>query len=63
MTIKQARRVLGKDAQRVSDSDLERDIAVAELFFNILVDSQTKKQNGIVSSTTKCHNMAQYGKK
>lgn len=61
LTIKQARRILGKEAQGVSDADLERDIEVAALFFNIFMEMQTKNRKTLAKTTSKCHNMAVYG--
>jgi hypothetical protein len=45
LTINQARRVLGKEAQGASDEELERDIEAAALFFNLFTDFRTKNRN------------------
>lgn len=63
LTINQARRVLGKDAQDVSDAELERDIEAAALFFNYYIDFRTKNRKTLAKTPLKCHNMAQYGNK
>lgn len=63
LTIKQARRVLGKDAQGVSDAELERDIEAAALFFNLFMDMWTKNRKKLAKTAPKCHNMAVYGSK
>ena len=63
LTVNQARRVLGKDAQGVSDEELERDIEVAALFFNLFIDFRTKNRKSLAKTPPKCHNMAQYGNK
>lgn len=63
LTINQARRLLGKDAQGVSDAELERDIEAAALFFNYYIDFQTKNRKTLAKTPLKCHNMAQYGNK
>lgn len=63
LTINQARRVLGKDAQGVSDAELERDIEAAALFFNYYIDFRTKNRKTLAKTSLKCHNMAQYGNK
>jgi hypothetical protein len=63
LTINQARRLLGKDAQGVSDVELERDIEAAALFFNLFIDFRTKNRKTLAETPLKCHNMAQYGNK
>jgi len=63
LTINQARRVLGKDAQGVSDAELERDIEAAALFFNLFIDFRTNTRKTLAKTHLKCHNMAQYGNK
>lgn len=49
MTIKQARKLLGKDAQIVSDEELEKEIETArilkELYFNL--NARNKKTEGV----------------
>jgi hypothetical protein len=42
LTVKQVRRILGKDAQGVSDADLERDIDVVMFLKNIFFDYYRK---------------------
>jgi len=48
MTIKQARKILGKQSRGVSDKELQRDIEVAELlkslFFNMTTNSLKEPQ-------------------
>lgn len=63
LTINQTRRLLGKDAQGVSDAELERDIEAAELFFSLFIDFRTKNRKTLAKTPLKCHNMAQYGNK
>ncbi len=62
MTIKSARRILGKDARGVSDADLKRDIETATLLKDIFFDFLTNSQNKLAKSSQRCHNMAVYGK-
>jgi len=62
LTINQARRALGKDAQGVSDAELERDIEAAALFFNLFIELRTKNSKTLAKTPQKCHNTAQYGK-
>lgn len=63
LTIKQARRVLGKDAQGVSDAELERDIEAAAMFKDLFFDYHTKNRKSLAKTPLKCHNMAVYGNK
>lgn len=63
LTVNQARRVLGKDAQGVTDAELERDIEAAALFFNLFIDFRTKNRKSLAKTALKCHNMALYGSK
>jgi len=63
LTDNQARRVLGKDAQGASDEDLERDIEVAALLFNLFIELRTKNSKTLAKTSLKCPNMAQYGNK
>ncbi len=62
LSIKQAKRVLGKDSLGVSDSDLEIDIETATLLHDIFFDQHTKSRLGVVKDSQKCHNTAIYGK-
>lgn len=61
-TISQAKRILGKDAHGVSDSDLELDIETATLFHDIFFDQHIKSRTRLAKDTQKCHNTAVYGK-
>lgn len=63
LTIKQARRVLGKDAHGVSDTDLMRDIETANLLKDLFFDYHLKSRNQLAKSSQKCHNTAVYGSK
>ena len=63
MTIKQARRILGKDAAETSDIELERDIEVAALFFDLFMSFRTKNRKSLAKIPQKCHNSATYGSK
>lgn len=63
LTINQARRLLGKHAQGVSDAELERDIEAAALFCSLFIDFRTNNRKTLVKTPLKCHNMAQYGNK
>lgn len=63
LTINQARRLLGKETQGVSDAELERDIEVAALFCSLFIDFRTKNRKTLAKTSQKCHNMAQYGNK
>lgn len=63
LTIKQARRILGKEAQGVSDTDLERDIETATLLKDLFFDNYTKSRNSLAKTSQKCHNTALYGGK
>jgi len=55
MEIKQARRILGKEAINVSDEDLERDIRCAEwlrdIFFNIITQGNHRSENNLLVVT------------
>lgn len=62
LTINQARRILGKDAQGVSDFDLERDIETATLFHDLFYGWYTQNRTNLAKSSLKCHNTAVYGK-
>ena len=62
MTIKEARRILGKAAQGVSDADLQSDIETATLFKDIFFSLHTRKLNRLAIDSQKCHNSAVYGK-
>lgn len=42
LTVAQARKILGKDAEGVSDTDLEKDIEVARLFKDIFFSKEIK---------------------
>jgi len=46
LTIAQARKVLGKDADGVSDTDLEKDIEAATFLKDIFFSKQIKKPSG-----------------
>jgi len=63
VTVKQARRIAGKDAQGVSDAVLESDIEAATLFFNLFIGFRTKNRKTLAKTPLKCHNMALYGRK
>ena len=63
LTVNQARRVLGKDAQGASDEELERDIEAAALFFNLFTEFRTKNRKSLAKTPLKCHNTALYGNK
>lgn len=63
LTINQARRLLGREAQGVSDAELERDIEAAALFCILFIDFRTKNRKTLAKTPPKCHNMAQYGNK
>ena len=63
VTVNQARRVLGKDAQGVSDADLERDIETATFLKDLFFDNYTKNRNNLAKTSQKCHNTALYGSK
>jgi len=63
LTINQARRLLGREAQGVSDAELERDIEEAALFCSLFIDFRTKNRKTLAKTPPKCHNMAQYGNK
>lgn len=43
LTVAQARKILGKDAEGVSDTDLEKDIEVARLFKDIFFSKEIKR--------------------
>ena len=60
MTIKAARRVLGKDAHGVSDADLKRDIGAATFLKDIFFNFTTKDRKTLAKSSSRCHNMAVY---
>ena len=62
LTLKQARKILGKDAQNVSDAVLESDIQTATLLKDLFFDFYNKRRNGLATTTAKCHNTAVYGK-
>lgn len=61
LSINQARRVLGKDAHGVSDSDLEQFVETATLLSDIFFNKYNKSRLGVVKDTQKCHNVAVYG--
>jgi hypothetical protein len=63
VTVNQARRLLGKDAQGISDEELESDIEAAALFCSLFIDFRTKNRKTLAKTPLKCHNMAQYGNK
>ena len=63
MTILQARKILGKDAQGITDSELEHDIEAASFFFNLFIKMRAKEGNSLEKTPLKCHNVAQYGNK
>lgn len=63
LTIKQARRILGKDAQGATDTDLERDIETATFLKDLFFDNYTKSRNSLAKTAQKCHNTALYGDK
>ncbi len=63
LTVNEARRVLGKEAQGLSDEELEQDIEAAALFFSYYIDFRTKNRKTLAKTPLKCHNMAQYGNK
>lgn len=44
LTLKNARKILGKDAQNVSDEDLEKDIETATLLKNLFFDNFMNKR-------------------
>jgi hypothetical protein len=43
MTIKEARKILGKDAENISDEDIRRDIDMAVLFKDLFFNINTKR--------------------
>ncbi|MGI5828421.1 MAG: hypothetical protein ACOX6V_05375 [Patescibacteria group bacterium] len=53
LTIKQARRVLGKDSQGVSDADLMRDIETATLLKDLFFDFHLKSRNQLAKKLSK----------
>lgn len=63
LTINQARRVLGKDAQGVSDAELERDIETATFLKDLFFADYIKSRNNLAKTSQKCHNTAVYGSK
>lgn len=62
LTLKQARKILGKEAAKVSDEVLVQNIETATLLKDIFIEYYSKNRNGLATSTAKCHNMAVYGK-
>ena len=62
LSISQAKRILGKDAHGVSDSDLECDIETATLLRDIFFAQHIKSRNRVAKDSQRCHNMAVYGK-
>ena len=45
MTIKQARKILGKQARNISDNQLQRDIGVAMLLKDLFFNNVIKRRN------------------
>lgn len=46
LTVSQARKILGKDAEGISDTDLEKDIETATFFKDIFFSKETKRPSG-----------------
>ena len=50
MTVKEARKIIGKDAENLSDQEVVRDIEVAEFLKNLFFTKLLNKKNKIAGN-------------
>lgn len=48
MTVKKARELLGEEAEKITDEEIERDIETAKLFKNIFFEKIIKKTHNFL---------------
>lgn len=56
MTIEQARKLLGKEAKKISDKEILRDIEIATLFKDLLFSNLMQRQIKLANNVQMCHN-------